>query len=302
MNNITKIGLTALAGSLVATSAFAGSMSVSGSAKVTYKGGQGNSATNNFSNSKGITFSGSGELDNGFTVSTSYTMTDAAFSASNVSLDMGDAGTLHLMNSTALAGIDKYDDVMPTAGEEVWDDVDKDDNGVVGVHADNAFGYNVSAMGMTISAGYSDDSFGRDTSLVLVADDLMDGLQVGYGIGTEATSAIAETDHTTLWAKYTVGMATVGFQRSSLDNANADEDRDAMAISLAINENMSVSYGVSSVEFEASGKTDEDSSGISASYTTGGMTISAVSNATDAVAGSAESDKEYKEVSVSFAF
>ena len=302
MNNITKIGLTALAGSLVATSAFAGGMSVSGSAKVTYKGGQGNSATNNFSNSKGITFSGSGELDNGFTVSTSYTMTDAAFSASNVSLDMGDAGTLHLMNSTALAGIDKYDDVMPTAGEEVWDDVDKDDNGVVGVHADNALGYSVSAMGMTVSAGYSDDAFGRDTSVVLVADDLMDGLQVGYGIGTEATSATAETDHSTLWAKYTVGMATVGFQRSSLDNKAADEDRDAMAISLAINENMSVSYGVSSVEFEASGKTDEDSSGISASYTTGGMTISAVSNATDAVAGSATSDKEYKEVSVSFAF
>ena len=302
MNNITKIGLTALAGSLVATSAFAGGMSVSGSAKVTYKGGQGNSATNNFSNSKGITFSGSGEMDNGFTVSTTYTMTDAAFSTSTVSLDMGDAGTLHFMNNTALAGIDKYDDVMPTAGEEVWDDVDGDDNGVVGVHKLNAFGYNVSAMGMTVSAGYSDDAYGRDTSVVLVADDLMDGLQVGYGIGTEATSETAETDHSTLWAKYTVGMATVGFQRSSLDSASADEDRDAMAISLAINENMSVSYGVSSVEFEASGKTDEDSSGISASYTTGGMTISAVSNATDAVAGSAASDAEYREVSVSFAF
>ena len=54
MNNITKIGLTALAGSLVATSAFAGSMSVSGSAIVTNKGGQGNSETNNFSNSKGF--------------------------------------------------------------------------------------------------------------------------------------------------------------------------------------------------------------------------------------------------------
>ena len=37
MNNMKKIGLTALAGSLVATSAFAGAMSVSGSAKVTYQ-------------------------------------------------------------------------------------------------------------------------------------------------------------------------------------------------------------------------------------------------------------------------
>ena len=60
MNKIAKIGLTALAGSLVATSAFAGAMSVSGSAKVTYTGGKGDSAVNPFSNSKGITFSGSG--------------------------------------------------------------------------------------------------------------------------------------------------------------------------------------------------------------------------------------------------
>jgi outer membrane protein OmpU len=302
MNKVTKIGLTALAGSLVATSAFAGSMSVSGSAKLTYKGGQGNSAANNFSNSKGITFSGSGELDNGFTVSTTYTMTNAAFSTSTVSIDMGDAGSLHFMNSTALAGIDKYDDVMPTAGEEVWDDVDTDDNGVVGVHSANAWGYNVSAMGMTVSAGFSDGTYGNDTSVVLVADDLMDGLSVGYGIGSIGTSETAETDHSTAFAKYTAGMTTVGIQKSSLDNANADEDRLAMAISVAVNENMSVSYGVSSVDFEAAGKSDEDSSGVSASYTSGGMTISAVSNQTDAVAGTAASDKEYREVSVSFAF
>ena len=122
--------MTALAGSLVASSAFAGAMSVSGSAKVSYQSkGQ---VLRNHSNSKGITFSGSGELDNGFTVSTGYTMSDAAFSSSYVSLDMGDAGTLHFMNSTAKAGLDKYADVMPTAGEEVWDDVDID-NGVVGV-------------------------------------------------------------------------------------------------------------------------------------------------------------------------
>ena len=301
MNNITKIGLTALAGSLVATSAFAGAMSVSGSAKVTYKGGQGTSAANPFSNSKGITFSGSGELDNGFTVSTTYTMTNAAFSTSTVSLDMGDAGSLHFMNSTALAGIDKYDDVMPTAGEEVWDDVDADDNGVVGVHADNAFGYNVSAMGLTFSAGMSSDPQGTDTSIVIVADELYDGLQLGYGMGSDSASATAENDHTTMFAKYTSGMVTVGIQKSEIDTAAADEDRTAMAISLAINENMSVSYGVSEVDFETTA-VDEESSGLSASYTSGGMTVSAVSNKTDAVAGVSASDKEYREVSVSFAF
>ena len=56
MNKLAKIGLTALAGSLVATSAFAGSMSVSGSAKVTYQGAKGNSAVNPYSNSKGLLF------------------------------------------------------------------------------------------------------------------------------------------------------------------------------------------------------------------------------------------------------
>ena len=301
MNKIAKIGLTALAGSLVATSAFAGAMSVSGSAKVTYQS-KGASAAQPYSNSKGITFSGSGELDNGFTVSTGYTMSDAAFSSSYVSLDMGDAGTLSLMNSTALAGIDKYDDVMPTAGEEVWDDVDADDNGVVGTTSANAIGYEVSAMGMTISASYAKESVGTANSVVLIADELMDGLQVGYGVGKAATSSTVEDDHSTAWVKYSSGMATVGVQTSSIDKSSADEDRLGMALSLAVNENMSVSYGVSTVDFETASLVDEESSGISASYTMGGMTIGAVMNKTDSVAGISGTDYTRKEISVAFAF
>ena len=52
----------------------------------------------------------------------------------------------------------------------------------------------------------------------------------------------------------TAGMATVGVQSSSIDAASADEDRMAMAISLAVNENMSVSYGISDVDFETGQK------------------------------------------------
>ena len=301
MNKITKIGLTALAGSLVATSAFAGAMSVSGSAKVSYQS-KGASAANPYSNSKGISFSGSGELDNGFSVSTGYTMTNAAFSSSYVSLDMGDSGTLHFMNGTSKAGLNKYQDKMPTAGEQVWDDVDTDDNGVVGPGNANAFGYEVSAMGLTVSASWAKEAQGTDTSLVLVADDLMEGLQVGYGIGSDTASQTVENDHSTAWATYTSGMATVGIQTSSIDKASADEDRLHVAISLAVNENMSVSFGQSTVEFETAGTSDEESSGISASYTMGGMTFAAVMNQTDSVAGSSGTDKEFKEISVAFAF
>ena len=302
MNKLAKIGLTALAGSLVATSAFAGSMSVSGSAKVTYQGAKGDSAANPYSNSKGITFSGSGELDNGMTVSTGYTMTNAAFSSTYVSLDMGDSGTLHFMNGTSKAGLNKYQDMMPTAGEQVWDDVDTDDNGVVGTGNANTFGYEVALGGITASASMGREAQGTDSSLVLVADDLVDGMSIGYGMGTNSTSSTVENDHSTAFVTYTAGMATVGVQTSSIDKASADEDRLAAAISLAINENMSISYGISTVDFETASLSDEESSGVSASYTMGGMTIAAVFNSTDSVAGSSGTDKEFKEVSVAFAF
>jgi outer membrane protein OmpU len=301
MNNITKIGLTALAGSLVATSAFAGAMSVSGSAKVTYQS-KNASAVNPYSNSKGITFSGSGELDNGFSVSTGYTMTNAAFSSSYVSLDMGDSGTLHFMNGTSKAGIQKYQDKMPTAGEQVWDDVDTDDNGVVGTGNANAFGYEVSAMGVTLSASWAKEATGTSSSLMAVASDLVEGMEVGYGVGTDPISTTQEDDHSTAYVTYTAGMATVGVQTSSIDKPAADEDRLAMAISLAVNENMSISYGVSTVDFETSTLSDEESTGVSASYTMGGMTFAAVMNGTDSVAGAAGTDKEFKEISVAFAF
>ena len=303
MNNVKKVGLTALAGSLVATSAFAGAMDVSGSAKIIYKSnGEERVQNNAWSNAKGITFSGSGELDNGWNVSTSYTMTDAAFSTSNVTIDMGDSGKLSLMNGTNLAGLAKYADVMPTAGEQVWDDVDADDNGVVFQgNNSNALGYEVSMMGVTASASYYRSGIGTDTSLVLVANDLLDGLQVGYGIGTDHATANTEDDHSTGWIKYTSGPATVGIQKSKIDKNTGDEDRMAAAISFAVNENLSVSYGISDVDFEST-TTDEESSGLSASYTMGGMTVGAVMNKTDSVAGSSGTDYTFTEISVAFAF
>ena len=67
MNNLKKIGLSALAGSLVAFSANAGEMSVSGSAGL-YMSAADENAKTTFSQSDHVTFTGSGELDNGMTV------------------------------------------------------------------------------------------------------------------------------------------------------------------------------------------------------------------------------------------
>ena len=97
-------------------------------------------------------------------------------------------------------------------------------------------------------------------------------------------------------------MATVGIQSSSIDKASADEDRLHIAASIAVNENISVSYGISTVDFETASLSDEESSGVSASYTMGGMTLAAVFNQTDSVAGTSGTDKEFKEISLAFAF
>ena len=247
MKNITKLGLTALAGSLVASSAFAGAMSVSGSAKITHASAdetevQGNS----FSNSKGLSFSGSGELDNGWTVSTTYSMSDSAFSSSQVTIDMGDMGTVGLWNNANGAGINKYSDMMPTAGEQVWDDSDGDDNGIPLHDNDNMLGYNYSNGDLGVSVAYVNGGAGgkdggaSDSSWV-VTYQAMDGLEIGVGQGENGTTQ----DLQTIYAKYTMGSITVGYQMSEVDNASssADEDATAYSASMAVNEDLSISVG-----------------------------------------------------------
>jgi outer membrane protein OmpU len=307
MNNLKKLGLTALAGTLASTSAFAGALDVSGTAKVKYTSHDNMESTGNpFVSDKGISFSGSGEMDNGMTVSYGYLMTDAAFSSTSVKLDMGDAGMIGIGNGTDIAGIGKYDDVMPTAGEEVLDDVDGTDSGVVDHSNVNQLGYEGSFIGSTVSVAYTKaaNASGSDKSIVILSDSLMDGLQLGYGQGDKGGAVGAETDHATAWAKYTSGPVTIGFQASKIDNptSSSDEDRNHLAASFAINENLSVSYGISAVEFGDPTLSDEDSSGVSASYTTGSITVGVVANKTEAVGGVSATDDTFTEVAVTFAF
>jgi outer membrane protein OmpU len=305
MKNITKLGLTALAGTLVASSAFAGSMSVSGSAKITHgSADEDETQGNSFSNSKGISFSGSGELDNGYTVSTTYTMSNAAFSSSQVTIDMGDMGTVGLWNNANGAGINKYSDMMPTAGEQVWDDSDADDNGVPLHDNDNMLGYNYSSGNLGVSVAYVNGGSGTtgggasDSSWV-VTYQAMDGLEIGVGQGENGTTQ----DLQTIYGKYTMGSITVGYQMSEIDNASssADEETTAYSASMAVNEDLSISVGRHSVDM-GPGTTDEVSTGVSASYVVGSTTIGFVANSTEDVAGTAGSDDSYREISMSFAF
>ena len=302
MTNYKKLGLTALAGSLVASSAIAGALDVTGSSKITYASQHDSEVTGNpFSMSTGVTFAGSGDLDNGGTMSYTLATDNVAFSSSNIKLDMGDSGSIHFGNGSSVAGQKKYADVVPTAGEQVYDDVDATDNGLAdNVSNTNMLGYNGSFGGLTISLGYAKDTGGSDSSWAIEYPDLIDGMTIGFSMGEDGSSS----DDTSAWIKYTSGAITAAWQRSEVDfiaTGTADQESNHIGISFAMNDSLTVSAGRQEVDMGA-GTVDETSQGVAASYTMGSMTIAAHSNTTDDVGGTSGSDDSVTEVSVAFAF
>jgi len=274
MNNLKKIGLTALAGTLAATTANAGTLSVGGTADIVYQThGEGSSTANPFSHSQTLSFSGSGDLDNGMTVNYSSSNTGGTFTASTVAIDMGDAGTIGLYSNLADGGgISAYQDVIPTAGEQVWDDTGVTTHGgtasgVTDMGSRANLAYNNSFGDITFSADWARSAEGAEGSVVLVYDNLIDGLSLGYGIGEtqEAVDTTVSTDLETLFVKYTTGPVTLGAQRSIVTPAVAsgaaadtsEKTRDHVGASFAINENLSVSAGRSELDF-GSGSTLRD--------------------------------------------
>ena len=303
MNNLKKIGLTALAGSLVATSAYAGALDVSGSAKVTYVSEDETEVTgNSFSISDTLSFSGGGDLDNGMSVSVSFALDGGANSDRSVKLDMGDSGSITFGGGGTYAGINKYDWMIPSAGEEIFDDMDGQANGLSQQSTANSFNYNGAFGGVGISAAYANDgsSNSSDKSIALTYDGLMDGLSIGAAMGEDGLSS----DDETFYAKYVMGGITVAVQRFTQDftaAATANEESDAIGVSLAVNENLSISWGTRDVDFGGS-TTEQQDSGVAASYTMGGITLVGSANSSDNVAGTEGTNDSHKELSVSFAF
>ena len=315
MTNLKKIGLTALAGTLASTSyAIAGDLSVSGTARFEYQSTQNtiNTNTDSFADNSTLTFSGSGELDNGFGVSIMKAIAPQStrenayeITSEHVSLDMGDMGTISMANGMNPAGIGSIQDMVPNAGEQPWDDLGTShgnpENGVAQPHSGHRLGYSVNAAGATISAAADYQNNTPTTSVAIKLDGLVEGLNIGGGLASDAQSA-TEDDIETVYASFAYGPITVGVQNTKVekDAANTDIERDSYGITFAVNENLSIGYGVSDVEYDALDN-DEESTGIQASYTSGGMKIGFVNNKKDNVNGGA-TDMEMNELMLTFSF
>jgi outer membrane protein OmpU len=320
MTNLKKVGLTALAGTLATITAVqAADVSVSGVARMQYTTQELDTSTASesrttdvFGQNTSITFSASGEMDNGMTGSWMHTHSGTGVFSSLVTLDMGDMGSLYMDQGNAgRQGITTIQDKVPNAGEQVWDDTGSASadhgtvaQGVANVGTGNTLGYAVSSGMMKLSAGMSYNN-GSQESLAVTFSDIVEGLSVGAGMATsQNVDLTTEDDVDTVFATYTMGSITVGAQKTSVDAETAVQDieRNSYGISMAVNENLSVSYGVSDTEFDESGLKDEENSGVSASYTAGGMTLGVVHNTKDNEAGTDQTDRKVTELKLTLAF
>ncbi len=308
MTNFKKIGLTALAGSLAVTAyAQAGALSVSGTARMEYQStSTATASTDSFVQNQTVSFSGSGELDNGMTVSYLQALASGSVTSQGVTLDMGDMGSIAMTNYN-YGGIGTIQDMVPNGGEQPWDDLGTHgtpEQGVASPHSGNRIGYKTTAGGAIISASIDYQQNSATTSMAIQLPNLVEGLNVGAGIATDQNSASAEQDIETMYATYSMNGISVGYQVTDVaaQAANSDIERTAYGVSFAVNDNISIGYGISDTEFESSSLTlDEENTGIGISYTSGGMKLGIINNKKDNAGGSTGAD-EMTEFQLTFAF
>ena len=334
MNNFKKIGMTALAASLVSTSVFAGEMAVTGSASM---GMSGHSGTNlhqgtAFTMGNQLTFSGSGELDNGMTVSLSFVIDQAddtlPFDGHSVTVSSDALGTLVFAGeggSSAASALDT------SAAGDMWDNFNS--NGGVSVSAsgpgDNSIFYTLPTLvdGLAVSASFNPQISSGANDNVTVANtgngsELgysatytgVDGLSLSYGVtdldrlgstaATTYTTNVAKGEQTAWRASYAYGSVTVSATNTDYDIAGtaSDQEMSSYNISYTVSDAISIGYGTE--EISKVGSVDAEYDGFNASYTAGGMTVSGKMQSGKQVAHAtgAAGELDYYSLSLAFAF
>jgi len=330
MNNIKKIGMTALAASLASTSAFAGAVTVSGGASINYgiySSSQLNRAAS-WTMGDNLIFSGSGTLENGLNVSLSMEIDQSRgsstnpFEAQSVTVSRDDLGALTF---SGLDGSSAGDSIAKTAAGNIWDNFDSAigsaTTGVdrlTGGATDNSFFYTSPALieGLNVIASYSPHTTTLDGS-------------IGYGVkyagvagltaniarqDVEGSTSSLDGESTTLKIAYAVGPLTLTASdndyktgngtasAAAAGTANTGQKTRSYALAYTISEALSINVGTETID--APQGEDAEYQTIGASYTMGGMTISASLQDADNTNHStaAANDQEYFTTGISFAF
>ncbi len=307
MNKLTKYGLTALAGSLVATSVSAGELGVSGSWSWSYDAGDSDEVTGNpFSMGDSVTFSGSGETDQGWTAGVSYELDGGTFDDYKLTLDMGDSGKVTYSGASVTGdGIHSVNNIVPAADTAVYSMTDSATAyGVArGADATGNLGYNISIGDVKLSAEMQKGA-GTDRTFGVTYTGV-EGMTLVYGQGEVNPGQVnGGNDETVMGIKYAVAGATIAYMKTDVDiggSGAADEEGTHYGVSFAVNDDLTISYGVQDVDITGKGQ-DEKNSGIGISYTMGSMSVAAYAGKTANGNGVATADDEGKGITLSIAF
>ena len=331
--NIKKIGLTALAASLVSTSAsFAGEMTATGAASITVENYSGTlrNAGVAYSMADSVTLAGSTELDNGLTVSMSFEL-DAGADASpgsfddhSVSISSDGLGTFKFSGNSGSSAVSAID---ATAAGDVFDTFDTKVGGATASTAENATTAGDAAMltspggantmlytlpafvdGLSVSASYTPQGSNAESSSAFGGTYTgIEGLSVSYGVGTNdgAAGTANNADVTTMKASYAYGPVTLAYSDHEFDSATATRDQDVQSYSIAytVTDGISVTYGTETFD-SGEQAVDAEYSKVSLAYTSGGMTVTAVSAEGENISytTAAAEDVDYWGLTVAFAF
>jgi len=321
MNNFKKIGLTALAGSLVATSVYAGEISVAGSASLRMSNHAGTDGGKTMAMGNQLTFTGSGEMDNGMNVALSFILdqgdntvdaeaattaatTGGPFDSHSITISSDAMGSIVFAGEGASSAQNTID---TTAAGDIWDNTfasyTKAGNASAG---SKTLTWTLPSMvdGLGVVASYNGSSAGEEGTIgYALTYTGVEGLSVSYGVGEvgDTTAGTGGREITTYKASYAFGPVTAAISMNDYDITSAsNEEQSSYKISYTVSDELSVSYG--SETHETVGQTyDEEFEQISVSYTTGGLTASV--SQTDATNASGSGDEQEKwNVGLSFAF
>ena len=324
MNKLTKIGVSALAGSLAMASANAEvAFSVSTGLALASTGDERTDARPYQFDS--VVFTTSGETEGGITVSAKMELdndnpaTNAGMDDRSVSFGTDSLGTVTFHGHGGSSVMGQWDDMTPNAYEEVWDTTTGADNRIDGRSGNNLFTYDSPSFNgvmfkMAYQAADNSSSTVADKDLsaytdfgIMISPEMVEGLTIGYAEGELDDTTSTSIDNETLFVKYAIGGFTLGYQSSEAEGsaASKNDESDGWGVSYAVNENFTIAYGERDHDDDTSSAGEQNDSGISASYTMGGMTIAGHMNENDNVnsnASAATMDKESYELALTFAF
>ena len=321
MNNFKKIGMTALAASLVSTSVFAGEYTVTGSAGMAVEAHSGTALDEAKSYTMGnqITFAGSADLENGLNVAMSFVLdqgdsvtggavtanTTSPFDAHSITLGHDTLGTLVFSGE---GGSSTASSIDTTAAGDMWDNFNSNGGTTVSDSGpgNNSFFYTAPEFveGLGINLSYKPQAVESATGYGLSYTGV-EGLAVHYA-KTDINTGLSTTDgDQQAWkVSYTYGpvTATASNTEVDIDGTGSDQETASVNVSYLVTPDISVSYGTEDIKVP--GSVDANFEGISASYTQGGMTVTAkrqdgkdIGNATGVA-----NQVEYWGLGLSFAF